>query len=468
MSTRPFIDTNPDCAICLELLSTQQTLTLTCGHIYHLACLISQLQHTQPTPSKRLLFSGTRCAQCQAPFHHPLLQNHSAAHKAIEAAVDTLILQQVRVDGLPDNVIDVLEYGKRIYAFYVCFNCGDPYFGGRVDCGDAAETELRGEERLCFKCSPRAAHLCKNGAHWPSYSWKCRFCCKKATFVCYGGVHFCDDCHDRDGQRRARGERELAAIPCQGAPECELGGLQPGERHKNGIRLDCELLLSCTICDTGGDNVEREVAAGSGNFLRNSSGDENTAGWTNFGSLPWRVERPPMESIGPAANFVSGYVWCCMVQVVDLARFVLSPAEREVEVSARYMGRTDCPSVFRMVCTVFDERGQNLEEWDSGILNAPPDGWELLRHVFGPSAGRRFISVAVYGKDTRFWHGDYGSKVANISLRLLFEGSSEGVLRDVVSQDSGQEIRIMSLLQQRILQGTSRAAYRLMRRFHFL
>lgn len=303
-----------------------------------------------------------------------------------------------------------------------------------MDCegGDGEEAELEGEERLCVECSPRSGRLCSDGRHSASYVWKCRLCCRVADVVCHGGVHLCERCHGRQGVEDERRVRDLEGEECLGAGRCVLGGLSEGERHRNGGGVNCELLLGCAVCDSEGGGLGREER-GSANLVRNGSGEENMEGWVALSYKRWKVERSELP-LRAGVNFVSGHDWCKMAQVVDLERFVQRPGEAFVEVGARYMARTDCPSVFRMEAWLFDESGAKVGWWNSGVLDAPPDGWERARFVFAPVAGARFVLVIVCGKDSRFWAGEYGAKVAEVSVRILFDGSVggewEGVLRE--------------------------------------
>lgn len=432
-----FIDSSTDCAICLDALSDYPTLTLTCGHVYHLQCLRDQLAHAAPTPSKRLLFSATRCAQCQTPCQHPSLDlsgdAQSAARRRVEQRVDELIREQAAIDGaVPEDGEDLMQYGRRVYAFYVCAQCKRVYFGGNVNCGgEDGEAELEGEERLCIECSPRSGRLCADGRHSASYVWKCRLCCREAKFVCYGGVHLCEGCHMR---QEGGGEERLARLTgqeCLGAGRCALGGLAPGERHLNGIGVECELLLGCMVCESGGGGLGREER-GSPNMVRNASGEEGLQGWVRLSRMSWQVERSELP-LRAGVNFVSGYAWCVMAQVVDLGRFVRDPGQALVEVSARYMARSDCPSVFQMKVDLLDGRGTEVAGWDSEVQHAPPGGWEKVRYVFEPTERARLAVVVISGRDERFWAGEYGAKVAEISVRVLFdatvEGNGESVLR---------------------------------------
>lgn len=63
-AAKEYNDDSTDCAICFEPLSDDETITLKCGHRWHLACIREQLAHAQPSKSSRILFSGCRCAKC--------------------------------------------------------------------------------------------------------------------------------------------------------------------------------------------------------------------------------------------------------------------------------------------------------------------------------------------------------------------------------------------------------------------
>lgn len=224
----------------------------------------------------------------------------------------------------------------------------------------------------------------------------------------------------------------MEAEVCLGAGSCSLGGLAPGERHRNGGSVECEQLLCCSVCESGGGGLGGEER-GSPNMLRNPSGEEGLEGWVKLSSLAWEVQRSAVP-LRAQTNFVSSFWWCSMAQVVYLGAYVRNPGEALVEVAAGYMARFDCQSSFRMEAVLFDGGGAQLERWDSGVLNAPRNGWEKMRHVFEPLRGAKFVLVVIHGKDKQFWAVLYGAKVAEVSVRVLFdasvERSGEGVLRE--------------------------------------
>lgn len=89
-----------------------------------------------------------------------------------------------------------------------------------------------------------------------------------------------------------------------------------------------------------------------------------------------------------------------------------------MRVSARILARTDCPSEFRMRAMLFDNQFNSLESFDSNVISPPVDFWDIVDFSFSETPGARFVVLAIYGKDTRFWQGNYGAKVANCSVKV--------------------------------------------------
>lgn len=112
-----------------------------------------------------------------------------------------------------------------------------------------------------------------------------------------------------------------------------------------------------------------------------------------------------------------------MAQCVDLNHFVVNPGSSLIEVSARYLARTDCPSVFQLSAALYNERYERLDWFESPIQDAPADFWERLRHTFSPQPGARYVVIAIKGKDSNFWAGRFGSKVADCSVRVLYDAT---------------------------------------------
>lgn len=122
-------------------------------------------------------------------------------------------------------------------AFYMCFKCKNPYFGGMNDCGDeaAAAGEYRKEDLVCPKCSADLVgagvkNCKKHGAEYIDF--KCKWCCSISLWFCHGNTHYCDPCHRIAGRNKPTN--------CAGQESCPLKLDHPPAGE--------EFALGCGLC----------------------------------------------------------------------------------------------------------------------------------------------------------------------------------------------------------------------------
>lgn len=83
-----------------------------------------------------------------------------------------------------------------IYAYFMCYTCQKPYFGGRKNCAEAMNEqkdvgEFNPKELICPGCCPVPMGDCaRHGKEFIEF--KCKFCCSIAQWFCWGNTHFCD------------------------------------------------------------------------------------------------------------------------------------------------------------------------------------------------------------------------------------------------------------------------------------
>ncbi|KAL7574421.1 hypothetical protein ACA910_015796 [Epithemia clementina (nom. ined.)] len=484
-----------------------EVITLSCGHKWHLQCVREQLEHAQPSPSQRLLFTGCTCAKCGQFCDHPKLQHLTRQTDSLRQQVHEMIVEQLKIDAPTvwkkyqgssntknnnnndqgDAFKALMEYGQRTYAFYLCAGCRQPYFGGTVECADQQqeleETSEAAHRRLCVACAAPHQPICRQPLqHRGQLIWKCRYCCQPSQFICHANIHFCVSCHDRYSQRRTQMQRErqennssarrrgtlapLEAIPCPGGSACPFPKpTSSPDRHKNGPSLDCEQVYQCVCCATEDDNDDDARSSNtvkSHNLLINPNGALGLQGWVphqNLSSSSWHVEPSELPLVLPRAdaqdhagiittmvtnNFVSSFHWCIMSQRVRLHQVVRDPSRVRLEFSAYIMARTDCPSEFQMEALILGppppqprqgRRGEVqspqqevLHFQSTPVLNAPADSWERVSLIVEAAqmTTRAYEAVMVlHGKDSRFWAGNYGSKVTACSVRILADTEEE-------------------------------------------
>ena len=172
-------------------------------------------------------------------------------------------------------------------------------------------------------------------------------------------------------------------------------------------------------------------------FSQNLSGTYEPDRW-NRGGDGWNTEERIhvensqliVENGGSLKNYVTSYEWCCREQILDLDKLGFAPAvldnlQPPIEVSEWFCARNDCGSIFNIRVDLLDEKRSSLakfeyseqtSQWQGGAL-----GWRKVEHMFrnyGP--GVRYIRFADAGKDTQWWAGHYGSKMAAAWVRVWF------------------------------------------------
>ena len=90
-----------------------------------------------------------------------------------------------------------LGYSMYNFAYYPCFECQKPYFGGKKNCEQLQNENFDPKELVCGSCvSKKMKNMKECSKHKSEFiDFKCRFCCKIATFFCWGSTHFCVNHH---------------------------------------------------------------------------------------------------------------------------------------------------------------------------------------------------------------------------------------------------------------------------------
>jgi E3 ubiquitin-protein ligase MYCBP2 len=141
---------------------------------------------------------------------------------------------------------DLKKFATFKCAFYLCFTCDKPYFGGMKDCIRAQEErqEFKPEDLVCGTCAAEKLGVgstkCKT--HGTEFiEFKCKFCCSIAQWFCWGNTHFCEECHKKQCAGDYVSRKKKEELPkCPGIGKCPLGVEHP----PNGD----EFPMGCSIC----------------------------------------------------------------------------------------------------------------------------------------------------------------------------------------------------------------------------
>ncbi|XP_071855357.1 F-box only protein 6-like [Apostichopus japonicus] len=182
------------------------------------------------------------------------------------------------------------------------------------------------------------------------------------------------------------------------------------------------------------------------NLIKNPSGNDNFKHWKKLqdGGDKWLVEKdkgagsgekpPELLAIadGKPCNFATSYGWCCKCQVVDLVQEgfeeeMLDRLQPPLKVGDWYAARFDCGNLYNLEVVLHKtKKGGEKDvidsfEYEEQTPQWAPNDWKEISHVFkdyGP--GLRFISFTHKSKDTLFWAGHYGAKMAGSYVKVSF------------------------------------------------
>jgi hypothetical protein len=86
------------------------------------------------------------------------------------------------------------------------------------------------------------------------------------------------------------------------------------------------------------------------------------------------------------------------------------------------------------MAVMLDAEERTIDVQATPVLEPPPDYWEKATLLVSIVPNVRYLSVIVMGQDGKFWSGNYGSKVTEISVRLL--GVPEEIQKYLVAPTS--------------------------------
>ena len=263
-------DTDAYCNICYtEGLGSAPVILLSCNHYVHYHCIKRRLEGKWVGP--KITFNHCLCPQCnkwyscpQVPEIQKLIDENQKLYKEI----CDMALKRLEYEGLDKDpqltdrnskwYNQKLEYALKRLSYYLCYVCKKPYFAGRRECGDGPDVNNDNPNKVYdpkdLVCGKDAnlqnvagkTSCDKHGKDFIEY--KCRFCCKIASWFCWGTTHFCEDCH----ARQCAGDY-VSKYPKEKLPKCDKAHCEVGGNHPpNGD----EYALGCSICRNEVENLK--------------------------------------------------------------------------------------------------------------------------------------------------------------------------------------------------------------------
>ena len=261
-------DMDSYCNICYtEGLGASPIVILSCNHYVHFICIRKRLQTKWVGP--KITFNHCLCPVCNNWYDctNPEINRLLIENKALYKNISEKALKRLEFEGLhkDDKLVNPsskwygkkLEYALNRLSYYMCYKCKQPYFAGRRECGDGPNQNNNNPDRpynpedcVCGKCSNLSgvAGVTNCKVHGKEYiEYKCRFCCKIASWFCWGTTHFCEDCHKRQCNGDYVSKYSKDKLPKCNPATCEIKVKHP----PNGE----EFALGCSICRNNEENA---------------------------------------------------------------------------------------------------------------------------------------------------------------------------------------------------------------------
>jgi len=245
------------CNICwVSDLTAAPCVRLKCGHIFHMHCIVEKI--TAKWAGARISFGFLGCPLCKEHMQAEQIEKVTEEGFALYKAVRIKAEQRLALEGGHGDAEELKEggryhgqpvnYAMHKFAYYVCFKCKSPYFGGYRSCDEEAGEEERkfdASELVCGGCSAAGSTTCsKHGSE--AIEHKCKFCCSVASWYCWGTTHFCDSCHRKQGTPESMSRKPRNQLPVCTPETCPLKIPHPPNGEE--FVLGCQICRSASFC----------------------------------------------------------------------------------------------------------------------------------------------------------------------------------------------------------------------------
>ena len=152
------------CLICYEDITSETPITLECcGISLHYECLKGYIQSGFGNNGTRITLKQLSCLLCRNPMKHKAASDLFKDTQALYDKVSKIALKTLKDEGkFNDGAVqnrngeyynNPAGYAMKLYAFFLCYNCKEPYYFGSNQCGDdETENNTNPSDRRCKKC----------------------------------------------------------------------------------------------------------------------------------------------------------------------------------------------------------------------------------------------------------------------------------------------------------------------------
>jgi E3 ubiquitin-protein ligase MYCBP2 len=240
-----------------EEIQCAPSVQLKCKHIFHRHCIVKQLQNKWN--GARVTFGFLECPLCKEHMDAEPIRQYSQEGLDLYSNIKIKAEQRLALENNHKDAPELqpggryegqpVKYAMHKFAYYMCYKCKSPYFGGYRSCevaaGEGEQNNFIESELVCGGCSAAGSTTClKHGSE--AIEHKCKFCCTVASWFCWGTTHFCDSCHRKQGTPESMSRKPRNMLPVCTPDTCPLKIPHPPNGEE--FVLGCQICRSASFC----------------------------------------------------------------------------------------------------------------------------------------------------------------------------------------------------------------------------
>lgn len=145
----------------------------------------------------------------------------------------------------------------------------------------------------------------------------------------------------------------------------------------------------------------------------------------------FEIENPPGNGMNdqvitsdnkPCKSFVTSYRLGEKYQVIELDEDLISRIKPKIEISENYGARFDCGSRYTLKVFLVDSEFKKRDKYvfEDTMPQWCDAKWKEVKHTFNVDYPVKYVLFYHSGVDTQFWAGNFGSKMTNGSVKVIF------------------------------------------------
>eukprot|EP00483_Globobulimina_turgida_P013058 UN13082 len=154
------------CYVCFDSIAapdlTPIEMECRCQLKLHYECLKRYIKNGLGKKGTRVRLKELSCLMCKQAMRHKAAKKEVANIQILRDKLEKVALDQLKADNKLNDAVVINKdgefynnpswYAMKIYAFYLCYQCKEPYFYGPNECAENGADNVRAGQFLCIPC----------------------------------------------------------------------------------------------------------------------------------------------------------------------------------------------------------------------------------------------------------------------------------------------------------------------------